>query len=86
MKKVIWIEKEYSYENRKFPKRFNIKQREIISNILNKLNKEVFEWRLNKNQYHSIVVRIKNYEPAKANTVNRVINKIEKELHNARWE
>ena len=80
MKKTIWIEKEYSWENKKLPKKFNIKQREIISNILNKLNKEVFEWRLNKNQYHSIVVRIKNHEATKINTVNRIINKIEKEL------
>lgn len=80
MKKVEWIEKEYSWENRKFPKRFNIKQRETISNILNKLNKEVFEWKFVRNQYHSIVVKIKDYEPARINTVNRIMNEIEKEL------
>jgi len=78
--KLEWIEIEYSWENKKLPKRYNIKHREIISKKLNKLNKEVFKWRFNKNQYHSIVVRIKDHKRAKINAVNRIMNEIEKEL------
>lgn len=80
MKKIEWIEKYFSWEDRNLPKRFTKKDIKVIENVLNKLNKEVFEWRVDKNQYHSIVIRVKSYNKKKNNAIFRAMKEIEKDI------